>query len=63
VKRAQRSGELRRDLEWQDVPMIACGLGQITRQTVGPATGRWPRLLEIVLDGLKAPESGKLPGV
>lgn len=61
VKRAQRSGELRRDLEWQDIPMIACGLGQITQQTIGPAAGRWPRLLEIVLDGLRAPATGKLP--
>jgi AcrR family transcriptional regulator len=61
VKRAQRSGELRRDLQWEDIPMIACGLGQITQQTMGPAAGRWPRLLEIILDGLRAPGSGKLP--
>jgi AcrR family transcriptional regulator len=61
VKRAQRSGELRRDLTWEDIPMIACGLGQIIHATVGPATGRWPRLVEIMLDGLKAPGSGKLP--
>ena len=61
VKRAQRSGELRRDLVWEDIPMIACGLGRITQATVGPATGRWPRLVEIVLDGLRAPGSGKLP--
>src|SRR5216110_250954 len=58
VKRAQRSGELRRDLVWEDIPMIACGLGRITQATVGPATGRWPRLVEIVLDGLRAPGSG-----
>jgi AcrR family transcriptional regulator len=63
VTRAQRSGELRQDLEWQDIPMIACGLGQITQATVGPATGRWPRLLEIILDGLRAPGDGKLPSV
>lgn len=62
VKRAQRSGELRRDIEWQDIPMIACGLGRITQATVGPATGRWPRLVEIILDGLRAPGSKKLPG-
>src|ERR671924_1383706 len=31
VKRAQRAGELRRDLRWEDVPMIACGLGRITQ--------------------------------
>jgi AcrR family transcriptional regulator len=61
VKRAQRSGELRRDLVWEDIPMIACGLGRITQATVGPATGRWPRLVEIILDGLRAPGSGKLP--
>jgi AcrR family transcriptional regulator len=61
VKRAQRSGELRRDLAWEDIPMIACGLGRITQASVGPSTGRWPRLVEIILDGLRAPGSGKLP--
>jgi AcrR family transcriptional regulator len=61
VKRAQRSGDLRRDLTWEDVPLIACGLGRTTQFTSGPAAGRWPRLLEIVLDGLRAPGSSKLP--
>jgi AcrR family transcriptional regulator len=61
VKRAQRSGELRRDVTWEDIPMITCGLGRITQATVGPAAGRWPRLVEIILDGLRAPGSGKLP--
>jgi AcrR family transcriptional regulator len=61
VERAQRSGELRRDLTWEDIPMIACGLGRITQATEGPAMGRWPRLLEIILDGLRAPGTGSLP--
>jgi AcrR family transcriptional regulator len=61
IKRAQRTGQLRHDLEWQDVPMIACGLGSVTQAAVGPATGRWPRLVEIILDGLRAPGSGQLP--
>jgi len=61
VERAQDSGELRADLQWEDIPMIACGLGRITHGTVGPATGRWPRLVEIILDGLRAPGSRKLP--
>ncbi len=61
VKRAQRSGDLRPDLEWEDIPMIACGLGRITQASVGPATGRWPRLVEIILDGVRAPGGGKLP--
>lgn len=61
VRRAQRTGDLRKDLEWRDIPMIACGLGRITRATAGPDAGRWPRLVEIVLDGLRAPGSAKLP--
>src|SRR4051795_373290 len=44
VKRAQRSGELRRDLTWEDIPMIACGLGRITQDTISPAAGRGARL-------------------
>jgi AcrR family transcriptional regulator len=61
VRRAQRAGSLRRDLDWEDIPMIACGLGRSTQHTEGPATGRWPRFVEIILDGLRAPGSGKLP--
>ena len=63
VKRAQRSRQLRRDLTWEDIPMIACSLGRITQATSGPATGRWPRLVEILLDGLRAPGSGTLPHI
>jgi AcrR family transcriptional regulator len=61
VKRAQRAGKLRRDLSWEDIPMIACGLGSIIHTSVGPATGRWPRLVELILDGLRAPGTRKLP--
>jgi AcrR family transcriptional regulator len=61
VKRAQRSGDLRKDLDWQDIPMIACSLGRITPAEHGPAVGRWPRLVEIVIDGLRSPGSSKLP--
>jgi AcrR family transcriptional regulator len=61
VKRTQRAGELRKDLEWEDIPMIACGCGRITQVKAGPGTGRWPRLVEIILDGLRTPGSSKLP--
>jgi len=61
VKRAQRSGDLRKDLQWEDIPMIACGVGRITPAESGPAQGRWPRMVEIILDGLRAPGSEKLP--
>ena len=61
VKRAQRSGELRKDLDWEDIPMIACSMGRVTQSPMGPGVGRWPRLVEIVIDGLRAPGSSKLP--
>jgi len=61
VKRAQRSGDLRKDLEWEDIPMIVCGVGRITQVEGGPGVGRWPRLVEIILDGLRVPARGKLP--
>jgi AcrR family transcriptional regulator len=63
VKRGQRAGQLRRDVVWEDIPAIACGLGRITQASVGPASGRWPRLVEIVLDGLRAPGTTKLPRI
>jgi AcrR family transcriptional regulator len=61
VKRAQRSGDLRKDLDWEDIPMIACSLGRITPAEQGPAVGRWTRLFEVIIDGLHAPGSAKLP--
>jgi AcrR family transcriptional regulator len=61
VKRAQRDGTLRADLAWEDVPTIVCGLGTATQQLSGPATGRWPRLVEIIIDGLRAPGRVELP--
>jgi AcrR family transcriptional regulator len=61
VKRAQRAGGLRKDLDWQDIPMIACGMGSVTQVATGPGAGRWPRLVEIIIDGLRTPGSSKLP--
>jgi AcrR family transcriptional regulator len=61
VKRAQRSGALRNDIEWQDIPMIACSMGSATQAEEGPGLGRWPRLVEILIDGLRAPGDKKLP--
>jgi AcrR family transcriptional regulator len=61
VRRAQDSGQLRADIEWQDIPMIACGLGHVTNSGPPPSVGRWPRLVEIILDGLRAPGTSALP--
>jgi AcrR family transcriptional regulator len=61
VGRAQRSGDLRKDLDWEDIPMIACSMGSVTQAKMGPGTGRWPRLVEIIIAGMRAPGSSKLP--
>lgn len=61
VRRAQESGQLRPDVEWQDIPMIICGLGHETHGGPPPSAGRWPRLVEIILDGLRAPGCAPLP--
>lgn len=61
---AQKSGELRKDAEVEDIPMIICGLGHVTSAAMAGkmAPGMsWERFLAIVLDGLRAPGSKKLP--
>jgi AcrR family transcriptional regulator len=62
VARAQATGNLRPDVVPADVPMLMCGIG---RATCAGATGpvqSWERYLAIVLDGLRAPGSSRLPG-
>jgi AcrR family transcriptional regulator len=64
VALAQKSGDLRKDAEVQDVPMIICGLGHVTQAArkgeMAPGMS-WERFLGIVLDGLRAPGGAKLP--
>jgi AcrR family transcriptional regulator len=64
LKLAQRSGSLRKDAEVEDIPMIICGLGHVTSAAsagkMAPGMS-WERFLAIVLDGLRAPGSRKLP--
>lgn len=61
VHRAQEAGSLRRDLMPADVPMLICGVGRATLAGSKGPTMSPRRYLEIVLDGLRAPGSGKLP--
>jgi AcrR family transcriptional regulator len=64
VRRAQETGKLREDLEWADVPMIACGIGRIAGfEDNHPAAGRWERFLAIILDGLQTPAGEPLPEI
>jgi hypothetical protein len=58
IDRAQEAGALRADFQLEDVPMIMCSIGALHTTAKG---GGWRRLLEIVIDGLRAPGSGNLP--
>jgi AcrR family transcriptional regulator len=63
VARAQKAGKLRRDVVPEDVPMLMCGVGRATRVGSRGPTMSWQRYLAIVLEGLRAPGSARLPGL
>ena len=58
IERAQAAGGLRADFQLNDIPMIMCSIGALHATGKG---GGWRRLLEIVIDGLRAPGSAELP--
>ncbi len=62
MKKAQRAGEMRKDLMVEDIPTMICGLSAVTGAADGsmPAMN-WERFLEVMLDGMRAPGSAKLP--
>ncbi|MEU5840165.1 TetR/AcrR family transcriptional regulator [Streptomyces diacarni] len=63
IRRAQRAGEVRTDIDVGDV-MVA--LGQLTRPLPGVGCGRLERFVErhvqLYIDGLRAPARSELPG-
>ncbi|WP_345348072.1 TetR/AcrR family transcriptional regulator [Actinoallomurus liliacearum] len=63
VERAQRAGAMRTDVTWEDVTflMVAASTGP---HTLGLQAGtrQWDRNLQVVLDGLRTPAPGVLPG-
>ena len=61
IARAKQSGALREDFAFEDVPAIMCSLGSL--QLSKGSYVNWRRLLEIVLDGVRAPGSNALPPV
>ncbi len=62
VGRAQAAGELREDMEWEDVPGLTCGIGRaLVDGKVGPMEMSWERMLQVILDGLRAPGRQPLP--
>lgn len=63
VERAKKGGVVRADADWQDVPMMICGLGRITQAAEAEAVPfmNWERLLALLLDGIRAPGATPLP--
>lgn len=62
IRKAQRSGQMRKDVVVEDVPTILCGLGGVlgAHEESMPALN-WERFLAIMLDGMRAPGGQKLP--
>jgi AcrR family transcriptional regulator len=62
IGRAQDAGELRKEMIWEDVPGLICGVGRALSQgRIGPHGMGWERYLAIILDGLRAPGATPLP--
>jgi AcrR family transcriptional regulator len=61
VRRAQRAGTLRRDVDPEDLPALVCALGRVTNPATAGPTMDWQRLVPIMLDGLRAPSGSTLP--
>ena len=62
IRKAQRAGKMRKDLLVEDIPTMICGLSAVTGspESSMPAMN-WERFLEVMLDGMRAPGSAKLP--
>ncbi len=57
MKRAKKTGDLRKDAEPEDVPMLICALGGAAEMKMMD----WERYLGIAIDGLRAPGTSRLP--
>jgi hypothetical protein len=57
MKRAKKTGDLRKDAEPEDVPMLICALGGAAEMKMMD----WERYLGIAIDGLRAPGATRLP--
>jgi AcrR family transcriptional regulator len=57
VRITKRAGEMRKDADPEDIPMIICGLGLVSERSQagqGPPGTDWKRFLAITLDGLRS---------
>jgi AcrR family transcriptional regulator len=63
VERAQAAGAMRTDVTWADVPFLLSSVATGTTTLGLRATGQqWERNLRVILDGLRAPWPGPIPG-
>jgi AcrR family transcriptional regulator len=62
MRKAQKAGKMRKDLMVEDIPTMICGLSAVTGAADGSMSAmNWERFLEVMLDGMRAPGSAKLP--
>jgi AcrR family transcriptional regulator len=62
MAKAQRAGAMRKDLMVEDIPTMICGLTAVTGAAADSMPAQnWERFLEVMLDGMRAPGSAKLP--
>jgi AcrR family transcriptional regulator len=64
VQRAQDSGAIRDDVTWRDVAVLAEAAATAGHCLgVAPGAEQWRRTLGVIMDGLRPPGSGPLPGL
>jgi AcrR family transcriptional regulator len=62
MRKAKRAGKMRKDLMVEDIPTMICALSAVTGAADGSLSAmNWERFLEVMLDGMRAPGSAKLP--
>lgn len=59
IQRAQTAGALRPDFELEDIPMVMCSISSLPAN--GGSFKNWRRVLELLIDGMRAPGGGNLP--
>lgn len=60
VRRAQESGDLRRDLVAEDVPVLVRAIAEASAIAERARPGAWQRYLDLVLDGLRPAAATRL---
>jgi AcrR family transcriptional regulator len=61
VKRAKKTGRLRKDFTTEDLPLILMANAGVLTATADTAPDAWRRVVHIVLQGLENPTRGALP--